>query len=249
MNVESLLFIFLKAVPWSVQSCAPSPTSAESRQLLISMCPPQHSAPCWRLTCTICWRVWVLAMRVCVECCRCSLASCGCPQVRHPIGSYRGLLQELASQLLGYMAGCCDPYTIAVSTHPFSLLVMCLQTANPLSVLGGAGQKWASWPVSHKAGETRLLTSLSLSPLGEVTGHLGEGVMWVKRNCCSYPLQCICSQMFLLQKGTGTFLLDSWTPIKVFLSMVVVSVWVCSLESPILPPYWCHSPLLSHYWT
>ena len=29
--------------------------------------------------------------------------------------------------------------------------------------------------MSHKAGETRLLTSLSLSPLGEVTGHLGEG--------------------------------------------------------------------------
>lgn len=51
------------------------------------------------------------------------LASCGCPQVRHPIGSYGGLLQEPASQLLGYVAGCCDPYIVAVSTRPFSLLV------------------------------------------------------------------------------------------------------------------------------
>lgn len=126
------------------------------------------------------------------------LASCGCPQVRHPIGSYGGLLQEPASQLLGYMAGCCDPYIVAVSTHPFSLLV-CVSRLSIRSVFWvGEDKSGPRGQCLTRLGETRLLTSLSLSPLGEVTDHVGEGVMWVKRNCCSYPLQCIYSQMFLL---------------------------------------------------
>ena len=50
------------------------------------------------------------------------------------------------------------------------------------------------------------LTSLSLSPVGEVTGHLGKEVMWVKCNCSSYLLQCIDSQIFLLSRGLEIFL-------------------------------------------
>ena len=210
MNVESLLFIFLKAVPWSVQSCAPSPSSAESSQLLIYMCPPQHSAHCWRLTCTIYWRVWVLAIRVCVECWRCcSLASCGCPQVRHPIGSYGGLLQEPASQLLWYMACCCDPYTVAVSTHPFSLLLHVSRLPIHSVFWVGEDKSGPRGQCLTRLGKPGSLHHFHFLLLEKSQATLEKGVMWVKRNCCSYPLQCIYSQMFLLQKGTGTFLLDS----------------------------------------
>ena len=50
--------------------------------------------------------------------------------------------------------------------------------------------------------------------LGTALCHLGGGVVWVKWNCSSHPLQRDQTCTFLLQQCAGTSLLGIWTSLK-----------------------------------
>lgn len=92
-----------------------------------------------------------------------------------------------------------------------------LNCANHLSILGGVRRKWAPWAASRTAREagcslTHCHFSLGekCSPRGSLLAlscaTLGEKwCRWRRRNHSSYPLQCIQSQIFLLD-------LLRWTP-------------------------------------
>lgn len=84
--------------------------------------------------------------------------------------------------------------------------------------------------------------------LGTELWHLWWGVIQIKQCCCSYPLQCVCSQNFapLMCRDFSAGLLDSHKG-------TFVCGWLLKLYSvegrwwktQILPSCWCQSPLSS----
>lgn len=93
----------------------------------------------------------------------------------------------------------------------FSLPIF-LQILQLCCVLGGAWEQWVSgstlrgwearWPLCRHCPLAEGL------PLGMELSGFGEWVTQGKWNCASYPLRCVYSQIFLLQRGSGTSLLD-----------------------------------------